>query len=102
MITTARISMMEATHAVVTAPIPSGGRRIPYRGYLIHGEVPGICYVIYGRDRYGQLTEVGNTRNFADAMQWIDRHVHELQRFIPVVGKPATSHEAVDEFPSAA
>ena len=102
MITNARLSMMDATHAVATSPIPPGGRRIPYRGHLIHGEVPSICYVIYGRNRYGQLTELGNTRSFADAMRWVDRHVEEMERLIPVVGGAAPARDAKGDYPAAA
>ena len=102
MITTARISMMDATHAVTTSPIPLSGRRIPYRGHLIHGEVPSICYVIYGRNRYGQLTELGNTRSFADAMRWVDRHVEDMQRLIPVMGEPGRVGDRADDHPMAA
>ena len=102
MITTTRSSMMDATHAVTASPIPSGGRRIPYRGHLIHGEVPAICYVIYGRNRYGQVTELGNTRSFADAMRWVDRHVADLQRLIPVVGEPRGVVEQAGDYPIVA
>ena len=102
MITTARISMMDATHAVTASPIPPGGRRIPYRGHLIHGEVPAICYVIYGRNRYGQLTELGNTRSFADAMRWVDRHLDDMQRLIPVMDEPRPVEDQADDYPMAA
>ena len=102
MIATARNSMMDATHAIATSPIPPGGRRIPYRGHLIHGEVPSICYVIYGRNRFGQLTELGNTRNFADAMRWVDRHVDEMQRHIPVMEGSVASQDAAGDLPAAA
>ncbi len=102
MTTTSRISMMEATQAVTTSPIPPGGRRIPYRGHLIHGEVPSICYVIYGRARYGQLTELGNTRSFADAMRWVDRHLEQMERLLPVAGEEPTPHGVVDGLPAAA
>ena len=102
MITTARISMMDATHSVTASPIPPGGRRIPYRGHLIHGEVPSICYVIYGRNRYGQLTELGNTRSFADAMRWVDRHLDDMRRLIPVMDEPGLIGDRVDDRPMAA
>ena len=102
MITTTRTSMMDATHAVTASPIPSGGRRIPYRGHLIHGEVPSICYVIYGRNRHGQLTELGNTRSFADAMRWVDRHVADMQRLIPVTGEPRRVGDQAGDYPIAA
>ena len=50
------------------------GRRIGYRGYLIHGEIPAISYAIYGRNGLGQLAELGNARSFTEAMRWVDRH----------------------------
>ena len=102
MITSSRTSMMQATHSVATALIPPGGRRIPYRGHLIHGEVPGICYVIYGRNRYGQLTELGTTRNFADAMRWVDRHVDQMERLMPVIGGGTPHDDPAQELPAAA
>lgn len=83
MSTDIRNSVINATHAVATSPIPAGGRRISYRGYLIHGEVPSICYVIYGRNGFGQLTELGATRSFPDAMLWVDKHVDNMQGMIP-------------------
>ena len=84
MSTDIRNSVINATHAVTTSRIPAGGRRISYRGYLIHGEVPSICYVIYGRNEFGQLTELGATRSFPDAMLWVDKHVANMQGMIPV------------------
>ena len=83
MSTNIRDSVINATHAVTTSRIPGGGRRISYRGYLIHGEVPSICYVIYGRNGYGQLTELGATRSFPDAMSWVDKHVANMAGMIP-------------------
>ena len=83
MSTDIRNSVINATHAVATSRIPAGGRRISYRGYLIHGEVPSICYVIYGRNGFGQLTELGATRSFPDAMLWVDKHVTNMQSMIP-------------------
>ena len=76
-------SVINATHAVATSRIPAGGRRISYRGYLIHGEVPSICYVIYGRNGFGQLTELGATRSFPDAMLWVDKHLGNMRGMIP-------------------
>lgn len=78
-----RDSVIQATHAAATSRIPAGGRRISYRGYLIHGEVPSICYVIYGRNGFGQLTELGATRNFPDAMRWVDKHLSNMEGMIP-------------------
>ncbi len=85
-----RNSVINATHAVATSRIPAGGRRISYRGYLIHGEVPSICYVIYGRNGLGQLTELGATRSFPDAMSWVDKHVANMEGMIPA-GTPAAT-----------
>ena len=90
MSTDIRDSVINATHAVATSRIPAGGRRISYRGYLIHGEVPSICYVIYGRNGYGQLTELGAARSFPDAMKWVDKHVANMQGMIPA-GMPAAA-----------
>ena len=71
-----------------TAAIPSGGRRIAYRGYLIHGEIPGICYVIYGRNAGGRLAELGSVSDFPAAMRWVDRHLAQLRRILPVHDSP--------------
>lgn len=90
MSTANRNSVIDATHAVATSRIPAGGRRISYRGYLIHGEVPSICYVIYGRNGFGQLTELGATRSFPDAMLWVDRHLDNMEGMIPA-GMPGSS-----------
>ena len=92
-----RNSVINATHAVATSRIPSGGRRISYRGYLIHGEVPSICYVIYGRNGFGQLTELGATRSFPDAMRWVDKHLANMEDMIPTglpAGTPAPTRGA--------
>lgn len=89
MSTDTRNGIIDATHAVATSRIPAGGRRISYRGYLIHGEVPSICYVIYGRNGFGQLTELGATRSFPDAMLWVDKHVENMQGMIPA-GMPTS------------
>lgn len=90
MSTDTRTSVIDATHAVATSRIPAGGRRISYRGYLIHGEVPSICYVIYGRNGFGQLTELGATRSFPDAMVWVDKHLANMEAMIPA-GMPGSS-----------
>jgi len=77
-------SIVGATTAVRTTTIPDSGRKVYYRGYLIHGEIPGICYVIYGRNEFGQIAELGAARTFPSAMCWVDRHRAEMQRSIPV------------------
>ncbi len=102
MSTSIRNSVIDATHAVATSRIPAGGRRISYRGYLIHGEVPSICYVIYGRNGFGQLTELGATRSFPDAMRWVDKHLANLVGMIPAGVQQARTPEAHDEFRAAA
>ena len=78
-------SVFSATTAVTTVPIPAGGRRIYYRGYLIHAEIPSIRYVIYGRNSLQQLTELGTVRSFMDAMPWVDRHLNEMRELKSLV-----------------
>lgn len=67
-------SMIGETTAVTATATRDCGRRIGYRGYLIHGEIPAISYAIYGRNGLGQLAELGNARSFTEAMRWVDRH----------------------------
>ena len=95
------ISIVGATTAVRTTSIPNHGRKVYYRGYLIHGEVPGVCYVIYGKNEFGQVAELGATRNFPAAMRWVDRHSTQMGQLMPVdVGGPVRSH--VTDLPAAA
>ena len=49
------------------------GRNIFYRGYVIHEDVPTVCYTIYDRrpDRI-ELATVGTSR---DAMKWVDSRI---------------------------
>lgn len=77
-------SIVGATTAIRTTAIPDTGRKVYYRGYLIHGEIPGVCYVIYGRNEFGQVAELGASRTFSAAMQWVDRHSTQMRRMIPV------------------
>ena len=35
------------------ATIPEQGRKITCRGYIIHGEIPDVCYTMYGRNAKG-------------------------------------------------
>ena len=77
-------SIVGATTAVRTTTIPDTGRKVYYRGYLIHGEIPGVCYVIYGKNEFGQVAELGATRSFPSAMGWVDRHAAEMRRTMPV------------------
>ena len=72
-------SIMGATTAIRTTTIPDSGRKVYYRGYLIHGEIPGISYVIYGRNEFGQVAELGAARTFPSAMRWVDRHSTQMQ-----------------------
>lgn len=74
-------SVIGATAAIARVPIPAHGRRIYYRGYLIHAEIPGICYVIYGRNSFRQLFELGTVRGFTDAMHWVDQHMREMSQW---------------------
>ncbi len=78
-------SVFSASAAVTTVPIPAGGRRIYYRGYLVHAEIPSICYVIYWRNSLHQLTELGTVRSFMDAMRWVDRHLNEMRELKSLV-----------------
>ena len=78
-------SIVGASSAVRTTAIPDSGRKVSYRSYLIHAEIPGLCYVIYGRNRLGQLAELGTARDFRAAMEWVDRHRCEMRRLMPVV-----------------
>ena len=85
-------SIVGATTAVRTTAIPDTGRKVYYRGYLIHGEIPGVCYVIYGRNEFGQVAELGAASAFPSAMRWVDRHAAEMRRMVPVaVNGPAHS-----------
>ncbi|MCY4366497.1 MAG: hypothetical protein OXE17_09780 [Chloroflexi bacterium] len=46
------------------------GMNIYYRGYVVHEDVPKVCYTIYDRrpDRV-ELATVGTSR---EAMKWVD------------------------------
>ncbi len=94
-------SIVGATAAVKTTAIPGVGRKVYYRSYLIHGEIPGICYVIYGRNRFGQLSELGTARDFRLAMEWVDRHRQAMRRLMPVADAGANYPDA-GELPAAA
>ncbi len=94
-------SIVGATTAVRTAAIPDCGRKVYYRGYMIHGEVPGICYVIYGRNEFGQVAELGAARTFPAAMRWVDRHFSEMRRVMTVDVDGATRSTA-GQLPAAA
>lgn len=94
-------SIVGATSAVRTAAIPDSGRKVYYRSYLIHGEIPGLCYVIYGRNGLGQLAELGTVRDFRAAMEWVDRHRYEMRRLMPVAEARPVYPDA-GELPAAA
>ena len=94
-------SIMEATTAIRTTSIPDTGRRVYYRGYLIHGEIPGISYVIYGRNEFGQVAELGAARTFPSAMRWVDRHANQMRRLMPV-DIQGTPRRNTDDLPAAA
>ena len=94
-------SIMGATTAIRTTTIPDCGRKVYYRGYLIHGEIPGISYVIYGRNEFGQVAELGAARTFPSAMRWVDRHSDQMRRMIPV-DTQGPAHRDADQLPAAA
>ena len=49
------------------------GRNIFYRGYVIHEDVPTICYTIYDRrPERAELATVGTSR---EAMKWVDSRI---------------------------
>ena len=52
---------------------PAKGMNLYYRGYVIHEDVPSICYTIYDRrpDRV-ELATVGTSR---EAMKWVDSRI---------------------------
>lgn len=46
------------------------GRNIFYRGYVIHEDVPTICYTIY--DRRPDRTELATVGRSREAIKWVD------------------------------
>lgn len=64
---------------MLTTILSQQGRKIWYRGYVIHGEIPAVCYTVYGRKAERNLTELGITTCFRDAMEWIDRHINLMR-----------------------
>lgn len=47
-----------------------------YRGYVIHQDIPSICYTVFGRrPERVELAACGTSR---EAMQWVD--LHEIRR----------------------
>ena len=49
------------------------GKNIFYRGYVIHEDVPTICYTIY--DRRPERTELATVGNPREAMKWVDSRI---------------------------
>jgi hypothetical protein len=49
------------------------GRNIFYRGYVIHEDVPTICYTIY--DRRPERTELATVGKSREAMKWVDSRI---------------------------
>ncbi len=49
------------------------GRNIFYRGYVIHEDVPTICYSIY--DRRPDRTELATVGTSLYAMKWVDSRI---------------------------
>ena len=94
-------SIVGATTAVRTTAIPDSGRKVYYRGYLIHGEIPGVCYVIYGRNKFGQVAELGAASTFPSAMRWVDRHASEMRRPM-LVGTQVMPGSTANELRAAA
>lgn len=99
---TNRTGIMAETTAVAATAIPNCGRKIAYRGYLIHGEIPAICYIIYGRNDFGQLAELGTVSDFTAAMRWVDRHLAEMERMLPVAASNPPAAPALAQLPRAA
>ena len=53
--------------------IVATGRNIYYRGYVIHEDVPTICYTIY--DRRPDRTELATVGTSREAMKWVDSRI---------------------------
>lgn len=49
------------------------GRNIFYRGYVIHEDVPAICYTIY--DRRPDRTELATVGTSRESMKWVDSRI---------------------------
>jgi hypothetical protein len=49
------------------------GKNIFYRGYVIHEDVPTICFTIY--DRRPGRTELATVGTSREAMQWVDSRI---------------------------
>lgn len=49
------------------------GRNIYYRGYVIHEDVPKVCYTIY--DRRPDRVELATAGTSREAMKWVDARI---------------------------
>ena len=49
------------------------GMNIYYRGYVIHEDVPKICYTIY--DRRPDRVELATAGTSREAMKWVDSRI---------------------------
>ena len=49
------------------------GMNIYYRGYVIHEDVPSICYTIY--DRRPARVELATAGTSREAMKWVDSRI---------------------------
>ncbi len=54
------------------------GMNIYYRGYIIHEDVPAICYTIY--DRRPDRVELATAGTSRAAMQWVDSRISIEER----------------------
>ena len=54
------------------------GMNIYYRGYVIHEDVPSICYTIY--DRRPERVELATAGTSREAMQWVDSRINIEER----------------------
>ena len=52
---------------------PARGMNIFYRGYVIHEDVPKVCYTIY--DRRPDRTELATVGTSREAMKWVDARI---------------------------
>ena len=49
------------------------GKNIFYRGYVIHEDVPSVCYTIY--DRRPERAELATAGASREAMKWVDSRI---------------------------
>ena len=48
-----------------------------YRGYVIHEDIPSICYTIYGAKPH--RAELRSRGTALEAMKWVDRDLAQLE-----------------------